>query len=136
MTTQTRKPQKRDEEYKESLRPIVNEAMAAQNLAPAIVEAIQQNKPLNDELKEMFRNTLGNDKEFNEMLETAVIDMIGNSAPVQAAINKSVSNGIAIKKSESPTKTKAFWIPIIVSAIGALAAVAAVVVSVIALNVG
>ena len=51
MTTQTRKPQKRDEEYKESLRPIVNEAMAAQNLAPAIVEAIQQNKPLNDELK-------------------------------------------------------------------------------------
>ena len=82
----------------------------------------------------MFRNTLGSDKEFNEMLEAAVIDMIGNSAPVQAAISKSVSNGMAIKKSESPTKTKAFWIPIIVSAIGALAAVAAVVVSIVAMS--
>lgn len=38
------------DKYKESLQPMVDEALAVQNLAPAMQEAITQNKPLNDKI--------------------------------------------------------------------------------------
>lgn len=131
---QTHNNSKRDEEYKNSAQPIVDRAMEAQNLAPAIVVAIKENKPLNDELKGMFRDTLNSDKEFNDGLEMAVTDMLRNNKNVQEAVDEVVSNNEAIKKSKSPTKTKEFWIPIVISIVSGLAAVVAAAVSIIALN--
>ncbi|MBQ3348583.1 hypothetical protein IJG90_03655 [Candidatus Saccharibacteria bacterium] len=135
MTQQSvRNSSKRDEEYKGSVQPIVDRAMEAQNLAPAIVVAIKENKPLNDELKEMFRETLEDDKKFNEKLEESVSKMIKNSRVVQDAIDESVSNSKAINESKDITHTKAFKITLAVSAIATVAAVAAVIVAIIALN--
>lgn len=130
----TRNSSKRDEEYKGSVQPIVDRAMEAQNLAPAIVVAIKENKPLNDELKEMFRETLDGDKKFNEKLEESVSKMIKNSKIVQDAIDESVSNSKAIKESRDTIHTKAFKITAIISAASVVVALAAVIVAIIALN--
>ncbi|MBQ2660993.1 hypothetical protein IJF93_02900 [Candidatus Saccharibacteria bacterium] len=123
---------KRDEEYKSSAQQIVDRAMEAQTLAPAIVEAMKENKPLNDELRKMFADALDDDKKFNEKLQESVESMIRNNKNVQEAIGEVVSNSDAIKRSKSPLKTKEFWIPVVVSVISAVAAVAAVVVAVVA----
>lgn len=52
--TQTNKTSKPIlDKYKESLQPMVDEALAVQNLAPAMQEAIVQNELLNDKIQEI-----------------------------------------------------------------------------------
>jgi|GEM_PF-2828072 len=61
--------------------------------------------------------------------------MIRNNKEIQGAIDEVVSNNDAIKRSQSPLRTKAYWIPIISSAvIGVGGIVAAVVTAIVAAN--
>lgn len=102
-----------DNDYKSALQPIVDEAMLPHNLAPAIATAITENKPLNDELQNVIKES------------------IERNPDVKQALDKAISDSNAIKKSKLDYRQPGFWIPILISAIVGVAGVA---VAVLALN--
>lgn len=73
---------------------VVNDAMAAHNLAPAIKTAITENKPLNDELQAVIKESIERNPE------------------VQKALDEAITNSNAIKKSKMDYKQPGYWIPI------------------------
>ena len=108
---------KDNDEYKAAIQPVVNEALEAHNLAPAIETALKENKPLNDTLQKIFKDSLLENKSLISILENTTIETIKNNKNAQSVIDEVVSNNDAIKKSKSPTRTFAYWIPIISSLI-------------------
>lgn len=101
-----------DDKYKSAAQDVVNEALSASNLAPAIKTAITENKPLNDALQQV------------------TIDTVKNNPNMRDALVEAIADGKAIKKSRVDYRQPGFWIPI---AITALIGLAGLVVSIIAL---
>lgn len=98
--TQNQKPSKQVlDKYKDALQPMVDEALAVQTLAPAMQEAIEQNKPL------------------NEVLQNVTTEAIERNPETQAALEKWYSNSKAIRNSRSELRKPSFWIPITITAI-------------------
>lgn len=79
---------------------VVDDAMAAHNLAPAIKTALTENKPLNDELQKIIKESIERNPE------------------VQKALDKAISDSNAIKKSKMDYRQPGYWIPIGVSILG------------------
>lgn len=100
------------DQYKEALQPMVDEALAVQNLAPAMQEAIAQNKPLNDALQDV------------------IVEAVKRNPDLRDALDKAISDSNAIKKSKLDYKQPGFWIPIVVTSI---IGIAGLVVSILAL---
>ena len=86
-----------DDQYKRSIQPIVDEAMEAHNLAPAIKTAIIENKPLNDELQKVMAEAILRNPEVKE------------------ALDKVISENEIIKKSKAVWRQPGFWIPILIT---------------------
>ncbi len=101
------------DKYKESLQPMVDEALSVQNLAPAMLEAITQNKPLNDKIQEI------------------VIQTTKDNSNMRKAVAGAAKDNIIIEKSKVDYRQPGFWIPI---AISAIVGIAGVVVAIIALS--
>lgn len=93
------------DDYKGAIQPLVEEALAPHNLAGPIKTAIAENKPLNDELQKVIKESIERNPEVREALE------------------KAISDSNAIKKSKLDYKQPGFWIPIVVSAVLALASI-------------
>jgi hypothetical protein len=94
------RPKSRDNDYKEAVQPIVEEALAPHNLARAIQTAITENKPLNDALQNVIKES------------------VERNPDVQKALDKAISDSNAIKKSKLDYKQPGFWIPIGVTILG------------------
>ncbi len=101
------------DKYKDTLQPMVDEALEVQTLAPAVQEAIIQNKPLNDALQQV------------------AIDTVKKNPEMRNALVETIADGKAIKKSRVDYRQPGFWIPIVVSAI---VGIASVIVAILALN--
>lgn len=101
------------DKYKDALQPMVEEALSVQILAPAMVEAITQNKPLNDALQQV------------------AIDTVKNSPKMRDALVETTADGKAIKKSRIDYKQPGFWIPILITTV---IGIAGLIVSIIALS--
>ena len=108
-----KKTNRQDDQYKQSIKPFVDEAMEAHNLAPAIKTAITENKPLNDELQRV------------------IVEAVQRNPDVKSALDKVVSENEAIKKSRAQWKQPTFWIPLLITAV---LGIISIIVSVIALN--
>lgn len=93
------------DKYKESLQPMVDEALAVQNLAPAMQEAITQNKPLNDKIQEI------------------AIEAVQTNSKMKKAVAEAAKENNIIEKSKVDYKQPGYWIPIVISSIIGLAAV-------------
>ena len=120
MGQQSQNKAKKDDEYRDAIQPVVDEAMEAHNLAPAIKTAINENKPLNDSLQNIFKNAIKDNKPLNDELQNIVIKTICNNKDAQAALDEVVANNKAIKDSKKPTKSPIFWITISINIIGIL----------------
>lgn len=91
---------------------MVDEALAVQNLAPAVEEAITQNKPL------------------NEAIQGVTTEAIERNPKTQKALDTWYANSKAIRSSKSELRKASYWIPqILTGVIG----IAGIVMSIIAL---
>lgn len=88
-----------DDKYKSAARDVVDEALSAPKLAPAIKTAIIENKPLNDALQDVMVETVRRNPDMREALVTTVAD------------------GKAIKNSKVDYRQPGFWIPIAISSV-------------------
>lgn len=93
------------DDYKEALQPIVEEALAPHNLARSIQTAITENKPLND------------------TLQTVMVEAVERNPDMKAALDKSISESSAIKKSKMDYRQPGYWIPIGISVIGMIVSI-------------
>lgn len=84
---------------------VVNDAMAAHNLAPAIKTAITENKPLND------------------ALQGVMVETVERNPEMKAALDKSIAESNAIKKSKMDYRQPGYWIPIGISVIGMIVSI-------------
>jgi len=100
-----------DDKYKSAARGVVDEALAAHNLAPAIRTAIIEDKPLNDALQDVIVSTVKRNPDMRD------------------ALVETIADGKAIKKSRVDYKQPGFWIPIVISSIVGLAAVVVAIVA-------
>lgn len=96
-----------DDEYKSAVQPLVDAAMEAHNLAPAIKEAIVENKPLNDQLQKV------------------IAEAIERNPDVQGVLDKVISNNEAIKKSKASWRQPAFIITTLIAVAGVIVAIIA-----------
>ena len=89
-----------NDDYKEALQPIVEEALAPHNLSPSIKAAITENKPLNDAIQDVIKES------------------IERNPDIKSALEKAISESNAIKKSKMDYRQPGYWIPIGVSVLG------------------
>ncbi|MCM1218210.1 MAG: hypothetical protein NC548_27305 [Lachnospiraceae bacterium] len=100
------------DKYKDALQPMVDEALAVQTLAPAMREAIEQNKPL------------------NETIQGVATEAIERNPGTQKALEEWYNNSKAIRTSKSELRKPSYWIPIVLTS---LIGIASVVMSIISL---
>lgn len=93
-----------DNDYKEAVQPIVEEALAPHNLARSIQTAITENKPLNDALQDVIKES------------------VERNPDVRKALDEAISDSNAIKKSKLDYRQPGFWIPISVTILGMIVA--------------
>ena len=58
------------DKYKDTLQPMVDEALAVQNLAPAVKDAIAQNKPLNEGIQDVTTEAIERNPKTRDALDT------------------------------------------------------------------
>lgn len=63
-----------EDEYTLAVRPVVDEAMQAHNLAPAIKNAIVENLPLNEELQKVIVKTMQRNPDAKEAIDKIVTE--------------------------------------------------------------
>ncbi len=96
---------KEDDSYLSAAKSVTDEAMRIDNLAPNILNAIENDVKLRNGVKDI------------------VIETISEKDEAKTAINTVVSNNEAVKKSNALWKQPNFWIPIVITTILSIASI-------------
>lgn len=97
MTQSTKNSKPVLDKYKDALQPMVDEALGVQTLAPAMQEAIVQNKPL------------------NEILHQVQKEGIERNPEVKKALDVWLADSKAIRNSKSDLRKPSYWIPLAIT---------------------
>ena len=103
------------DKYKDTLQPMVDEALAVQNLAPAVKDAIAQNKPLNEGIQDVTTEAIERNPKTRDALDTWY------------------ANSKAIRNSKSALRKPSYWIPIVLTG---LIGIVGIILSIISLMSG
>ena len=107
---------KEDDSYASAAKAVTDEAMRIDNLAPNILNAIENDVKLRNGIKDI------------------VVETISEKDGAKTAINTVVSNNDAVKKSNAAWKQPSFWIPIVIASLLSIASM--VITIIIAINNG